>query len=139
MTRMCGTYTVRHLYFHIVYAKTKSLFSLFFVSLSLCVEAESSLKPSGAQKRKQRQGQSKNTKYVNYYPEYLKKLLAVRLSIYNVKGTDTLSLPKPVTTMYGLHSVKYCAVKLWNSFWITLEENVLKLSFKRLFKTVFFQ
>ena len=48
------------------------------------------------------------------YPKHLKKLLTLRPSIYNLKGTDILSLPKPATTTYGLHSFKYYAVKLWN-------------------------
>ena len=40
------------------------------------------------------------------YPKYLEKLLTVRSSIYNLKGTDILSLPKPATTTHGLHSYK---------------------------------
>ena len=40
-------------------------------------------------------------KYLHFanYPKYLKKLLTPRPSIYNLKGTDILSLPKPTTTM----------------------------------------
>ena len=70
------------------------------------------------------------------YPKYFKELLTVRLSIYNLKGTDILSLPKPATTTYGLHSFKYCAVKLWNSLPDNIRRECTLTSFKRLLKTV---
>jgi len=49
------------------------------------------------------------------HPKFLKELLTVRPSIYNLKGINILLLPKPATITYGLHSFKYCVVKLWNS------------------------
>ena len=98
------------------------------------------------------------------YPKYFKELLTVRLSIYNLKGTDILSLPKPATTNYGLlslarrtpffscspspspftpatqanglHSFKYCSVKLWNSLPDNIRRECPLTSFKRLLKTV---
>ena len=70
------------------------------------------------------------------YPKYFKELLTVRPSIYNLKGTDILSLPKPATTTYGLHSFKYCAVKLWNSLPDNIRRECPLTSFKRLLKTV---
>ena len=43
------------------------------------------------------------------YPQYLKELLSVRSVDYSMRGTDILSLPKPVTTTYGLNSLRlYC-------------------------------
>ena len=50
------------------------------------------------------------------YPKYLKRTInSTTVYIYNLKDTDILSLPKPATTTYGLHSFKYYAVKLWYS------------------------
>ena len=67
------------------------------------------------------------------YPKYLKKLLTLRPSIYNP------TLPKPATTMYGLHSFKYYAVKLGNSLPDIIRRKCSLTSFKHLLETVSFQ
>ena len=73
------------------------------------------------------------------YPKYLKKLLTLRPSIYNLKSTDILSLPKPATTTYSLHSFKYYAVKLWNSLPDNIGKECSLTSSKHLLETVSFQ
>jgi len=49
------------------------------------------------------------------YPQYLKELLSLRSVDYSKRGTDILSLPKPVTTTYGLNYFSYTAAKFWNA------------------------
>ena len=49
------------------------------------------------------------------YLQYLKELLSVRSVDYSMRDTDILSLPKPVTTSYGLNSFSYTAAKFWNA------------------------
>ena len=49
------------------------------------------------------------------HPQYMKGMFTFRSVNYNVRGTEILSLPKPQTTTYGLHSFSYLAEKLWNS------------------------
>ena len=40
--------------------------------------------------------------HLEQYPQYLKQLLSLRsVDYYSMRGTDILSLPKPVTTTYG--------------------------------------
>ena len=77
-------------------------------------------------------------KYLHFanYPKYLKKLLTLGPSIYNLKGTDILSVPKPATTMYGVHSFKYYVVKLWNSLPDNTRRECSLTSFKHLLETV---
>ena len=53
--------------------------------------------------------------HLEQYPQYLKELLSLRSVDYLMRGTDILSLPKPVTTFYGLNSLSYTAVKFWNA------------------------
>ena len=53
--------------------------------------------------------------HLEQYPQYLKELLSLRSVDYSMRGTDILSLPKPVTTFYGLNSLSYTAVKFWNA------------------------
>ena len=48
------------------------------------------------------------------YSEYLKSLFSVRNSIYCLRGTNILILPKPRPSKYGLYSIAYYAVKMWN-------------------------
>ena len=38
-----------------------------------------------------------------------------RSTNYNLRGHHILSLSKPRTTVYSLHSLNYLAAKLWNS------------------------
>ena len=56
-------------------------------------------------------------KCFNYdsFPKYLKDMFTLRQSRYSFRKTDILSLCKPVTTTYGLHSFRYFASKNWNS------------------------
>ena len=49
------------------------------------------------------------------YLQYLKELLSVRSVDYSMRDTDILSLPKPITTLYGLNSLSYTAAKFWNA------------------------
>ena len=49
------------------------------------------------------------------YPQNLKELLSLRSVDYSMRGTDNLSLPKPVTISYGLNSFSYTAAKFWNA------------------------
>ena len=58
--------------------------------------------------------------HINFYPAYLKDLLKLRSTVYSLRGTDILSLCRPASTSYGLHSFKSFACKTWNS----LPENV---------------
>ena len=44
------------------------------------------------------------------HPHYLKELLSLRSVDYSMRASDILSLPKPVTTTYGLNSFSYIAV-----------------------------
>ena len=39
----------------------------------------------------------------------------MRNNKYDLRGNNTLSLPKVNTTKYGLNSFKYFAVEQWNS------------------------
>lgn len=50
--------------------------------------------------------------YDNYL--YLKELLTLHSTVYSVRETDVISLCKPVSTSYGLHSFKYFACKNTN-------------------------
>ena len=52
-------------------------------------------------------------KCLNYdsFPKYLKDMFTLRQSRYSFRKTDILSLCKPVTTTYGLHSFRYFASK----------------------------
>ena len=49
------------------------------------------------------------------YPSYLRNMLTMRTSSYNLRGNYILDLPKAKTTTYGLHSFSYFASKIWNS------------------------
>ena len=53
--------------------------------------------------------------FFTYYPVYLRDMLTVRTSSYNLRGNYILDLPKAKTTTYGLHSFSYLASKIWNS------------------------
>ena len=47
-------------------------------------------------------------------PKSIKKLLDFRNTIYDLRGTDILKLPKVTTITYGLKSWRSLAPKLWN-------------------------
>ena len=53
--------------------------------------------------------------FFTYYPSYLRNMLTMRTSSYNLRGNYILDLPKAKTTTYGLHSFTYLASKIWNS------------------------
>ena len=42
--------------------------------------------------------------FFTYYPVYLRDMLTVRTSSYNLRGNYILDLPKAKTTTYGSHS-----------------------------------
>ena len=50
---------------------------------------------------------------LNYdsFPKYLKDMLTLRQSEYTLRGSNILSLCKPVTTTYGLNSFRYFDLK----------------------------
>ena len=54
--------------------------------------------------------------HLEQYLQHLNQLLSLRFAYYSIRGTDILSLPKPVTTFYGLNSFSYTAAKFWNAF-----------------------
>ena len=45
----------------------------------------------------------------------IKELVKMRNNKYDLRGNNTLSLPKVNTTKYGLNSFRYFAAKQWNS------------------------
>ena len=49
--------------------------------------------------------------HLEQYPQYLKELLSLRSVDYSMRGTDIVSLPKPVTTTCGLNYFSYTAAK----------------------------
>ena len=48
-------------------------------------------------------------------PTCIKELVKMRNNKYDLRGNNTLSLPKVNTTKYGLNSFRYFAAKQWNS------------------------
>jgi len=50
----------------------------------------------------------------NYPPEYLRDLFRLRDNIKNLRGVNTLQVPKPNTTRYGKNSAKNSAAIIWN-------------------------
>ena len=48
-------------------------------------------------------------------PTCIKDLVKMRNNKYDLRGNNTLSLPKVNTTKYGLNSFRYFAAKQWNS------------------------
>ena len=41
-------------------------------------------------------------------------MFTVRHTTYNLRGTHMLTLSKPTTTTYGLHSFSYFSAQQWN-------------------------
>ena len=48
-------------------------------------------------------------------PTCIKELVKMRNNKYDLRGNNTLSLPKVNTTKHGLNSFRYFAAKQWNS------------------------
>ena len=49
------------------------------------------------------------------YPAYLKRLFIPRAGNCYLRGTNMLSLPKSLTTTYGLFTLRNYTAKLWLS------------------------
>ena len=69
-------------------------------------------------------------------PVYIKKLLNIKDTTYNLRGQHLLNVPRVNTTTYGLHSFRYFASKLWNSLPNSLRTapttNAFKLALKQI-------
>ena len=72
--------------------------------------------------------------FVSTYPKYLKELFTLRNSKYLLKGKNILTLPEPRTTSYGLESIKYEAVKYWNSLSDSIRTTTSLKDFKKAIK-----
>ena len=79
-------------------------------------------------------------KCLNYdsFPKYVKDMLTLRQSEYTLRGTNILSLCKPVTTTYGLNSFRYFASKAWNSLPNNVRSERPLTGLRRLVKEVSF-
>ena len=51
----------------------------------------------------------------NSSPTYISSIFNERKSKYNLPGERALNIPSVNTTKYGLHSIRYFGLKLWNS------------------------
>ena len=49
------------------------------------------------------------------YPAYMRNMFSFRFTSYNMRGNYILEMPKPTTTIFGLHSFTYLATRKWNS------------------------
>ena len=76
--------------------------------------------------------------HISFYPAYLKDLSTLRQTVYSFRGTDILSLYRPTSTSYGLHSFKYCTCKSWNSLPENIRTESTLAGFKRLIRTISF-
>ena len=70
----------------------------------------------------------------NLYFKHIKVLLNLRSTFYSLKGTDIVSLCKPVSTSYGLHSFKYFESIIWKSLSENFRTAPSLSGFKRLVK-----
>ena len=53
--------------------------------------------------------------FFNEYPTYMRNMFfTVHYTTYNLRGTHMLTLSKPRTTTYGLHSFSYFSAQQWN-------------------------
>ena len=59
-------------------------------------------------------------------------MFTVRHTTYNLRGTHMLTLSKPRTTTYGLHSFSYFSAQQWNALPDELR-NITFPDFKRRF------
>ena len=76
--------------------------------------------------------------HINFYPAYLKDLLTLRLTVYSLRGADILSLCRPASASYVLHSFKYFACKTWNSLPEKIRTESTLAGFKLLIRTISF-
>ena len=51
----------------------------------------------------------------NSTPKYISELLHERVNLKNLRGVNKLTMPRVISTTYGLNSFRYNAPKLWNS------------------------
>ena len=65
-------------------------------------------------------------------------MLTLRQSEYTLRGTNILSLCKPVTTTYGLNSFRYFASKTWNSLPNNIRSEHTLNGFRRLVEKISF-
>jgi len=72
--------------------------------------------------------------FVSTYPKYLKELFSLRNSKYLLRGKNILTLPEPRTTSYGLESIKYEAIKFWNSLSDNIRTTMSLKDFKKAIK-----
>ena len=72
--------------------------------------------------------------FVSTYPKYLKELFTLRNSTYLLRGKNILTLPELRTTCYGLESIKYEAVKYWNSLSDSIRATTSLKDFKKAIK-----
>ena len=76
--------------------------------------------------------------HISFYPAYLKDLSTLRQTVYSFRGTDILSLYRPTSTSYGLHSFKYFTRKSWNSLPENIRTESTLAGFKRLIRPISF-
>ena len=65
--------------------------------------------------------------FVSTHPKYLKELFTLQNSKYLLRGKNILTLTEPRTSSYGLESIKYEAVKFWNSLSDSMRTMTLRL------------
>jgi hypothetical protein len=65
-------------------------------------------------------------------PVYLHDLVTIKKSSYSFRYNNTVDIPRVNTTRYGLHSLRYGAVKLWNELPNDLREGISLNNFKNL-------
>ena len=72
-------------------------------------------------------------------PTCIKELVKMRDNKYDLRGNNTLSLPKVNTTKYGLNSFRYFAAKQWNSIPNELRLRAGGLEFNKQVRNIQFQ
>ena len=72
-------------------------------------------------------------------PTCIKELVKMRNNKYDLRGNNTLSLPKVNTTKYGLNSFRYFAAKQWNSIPNELRLRAGGLEFNKQVRNIQFQ
>ena len=71
-------------------------------------------------------------------PTCIKELVKMRNSKYDLRGNNTLSLPKVNTTKHGLNSFRNFAAKQWNSIPNELHLNAGGLEFNKQVRNIEF-
>ena len=69
----------------------------------------------------------------------IKELVKMKNNKYDLRGNNTLSLPKVNTTKYGLNSFRYFAAKQWNSIPNELRLRAGGLEFNKQVRNIKFQ